>query len=178
MAFNVTEFRANLVGDGARGNLFQVTLVFPTIANSTVAGQKLSFMARTSELPGSQVSTLPLYYFGREIKFPGQRTFNQWTLRIINDEDFVIRDGFEQWMNAINSHAGNVRAAGAVGSTGYSVDATVDQYGKAGDVIKSYKFVGVFPTNLSDISLDWGNDAIEEFDVTFDYQYWEANTTS
>jgi hypothetical protein len=180
MAFNVAEFRANLIGDGARPNLFQVTLTFPTIAdNATVAGQKVSFMAKTAQLPGSTVGTVPLYYFGRELKFAGNRTFTDWSLQIINDEDFTIRNSLESWMNAINSHSGNVRNAGAAGPSGYTVDATVTQYGKTGDALKTYKFVGLFPLDLAAIDLDWGsNDSIEEYGVTFAYQWWEAVTTS
>ena len=175
MAFNVAEFRANMVGDGARPNLFSVSLNFPTIvANGSAASQKVTFMAKAAQLPGSTIGTVPVYYFGREHKFAGNRTFADWTLQIINDEDFAIRNSIESWMNAINSHAGNVRAAGASNSTGYSIDATVTQYSKTGGELKSYKFVGMFPLDLAPIDLDWGsNDAIEEYAVTFAYQWWE-----
>ena len=180
MAFNVAEFRSNLIGDGARPNLFQVTLTFPTIAeNGTAAGQQVQFLAKSAQLPGSTVGTVPLYYFGRELKFAGNRTFTDWSLQIINDESFTIRKSLESWMNAINSHAGNVRNAGAAGPSGYTVDATVSQYGKTGDVLKSYKFVGLYPVDLAAIDLDWGsNDTIEEYGVTFAYQWWESDTTS
>jgi len=180
MAFNVAEFRANLVGDGARPNLFQVTLTFPTVAaNGTVAGQKATFLAKTAQLPGSTVGTVPLYYFGRELKFAGNRTFTDWTLQIINDEDFTIRNSLESWMNAINSHAGNLRNSAAAGPSGYTVDAVVTQYGKTGDALKTYKFVGLYPLDLAPIDLDWGsNDSIEEYSATFAYQWWEAVTTS
>ena len=180
MAFNVAEFRANMIGDGARPNLFSVSLVFPTVAqNGVAAGQKTTFMAKTAQLPGSTVGTVPLYYFGRELKFAGNRTFTQWTLQIINDEDFTIRNALESWMNSINSHATNVRDAAASNPSGYSVDAIVTQYGKKGDVLKTYKFVGLFPIDVAPIDLDWGsNDSIEEYSVTFDYQWWEAETTS
>ena len=180
MAFNVAEFRANMVGDGARPNLFQVTLVFPTIAsNGAAAGQKTTFMAKSAQLPGSTVNQFPLYYFGRELKFAGNRTFTDWTLQIINDEDFIIRNSLESWMNAINSHASNVRNSGAVNPSNYSVDAIVTQYGKAGDVLKTYKFVGLFPVDIAPIDLDWGtNDSVEEFSATFAFQYWESDTTS
>ena len=176
MAFNVTEFRANMIGDGARPNLFQVTLAFPTVAqNGTAASQKTTFMAKSAQLPGSTVGTVPLYYFGRELKFAGNRTFTDWSLQIINDEDFTVRNALESWMNAINSHAGNVRNAGASGPSGYTVDATVNQYGKTGNIIKSYKFVGLFPLDLAPIDLDWGsNDTIEEYSATFAYQWWES----
>ena len=180
MAFNVAEFRSNLIGDGARPNLFQVTLTFPTIAaNGTAAGQQVQFLAKSAQLPGSTVGTVPLYYFGRELKFAGNRTFTDWSLQIINDESFTIRRSIESWMNAINSHAGNVRNPGAAGPSGYTVDATVSQYGKTGDVLKSYKFVGLYPVDLAAIDLDWGsNDTIEEYGVTFAYQWWESDTTS
>jgi hypothetical protein len=180
MAFNVAEFRSNMIGDGARPNLFQVTLTFPTVAaNGVAASQKTSFMAKTAQLPGSTVNSFPIYYFGRELKFAGNRSFADWTLQIINDEDFVIRDSMESWMNAINSHASNVRNGAAVNPLGYTVDASVTQYGKAGEALKTYKFVGMFPVDLAPIDLDWSsNDSIEEYGVTFAYQWWEAVTTS
>jgi hypothetical protein len=100
-------------------------------------------------------------------------------LQIINDEDFTVRNAIESWMNGINSHAGNVRNGAATSPSGYTVDAEVTQYSKAGDPIKNYKFVGMFPLDLAPIDLDWGsNDAIEEYSVTFAYQWWEALTTS
>jgi len=180
MAFNIAEFKANLTGDGARPNLFAVTMALPTIvANGSAAGQKITFMAKTSQLPGSTIGTVPLTYFGREVKFVGNRTFADWTLTIINDEDFLVRNAIESWMNSLNSNAGNVRDTNAVNATNYSTDAKVTQYGKAGNDIKDYTFVGMFPTDLAPIDLDWGsNDTIEEYSVTFAYQYWESNTTS
>lgn len=180
MAFNVSEFRANMIGDGARPNLFSVSLIFPTIVqNATAAGQKITFMAKTAQLPGSTIGTVPVYYFGREMKFAGNRSFADWTLTIINDEDFVIRNSLENWMNAINSHSGNVRNTSALSSNGYSIDASVIQYGKTGNELKKYKFVGMFPLDLAPIDLDWGsNDAIEEYTATFAYQFWETDSTS
>ena len=180
MAFNVAEFRANMIGDGARPNLFSVSLTFPTIAsNSTAAGQKVTFMAKTAQLPGSTVGMVSVPYFGRELKFAGNRTFPDWTITIINGEDFTIRNTMESWLNAINSHAGNVRDSAAKSSTAYTVDAEVIQYGKTGNELKKYKFVGLFPIDLAPIDLDWGsNDSIEEYAATFAFQYWESNTTT
>jgi hypothetical protein len=180
MAFNVAEFRANMIGDGARPNLFSVSLVFPTVAtNSTAAGQKVTFMAKAAQLPGSTIGTVPVFYFGREMKFPGNRSFADWTLTIINDEDFVVRNSLESWLNAINSHSTNVRNNVAQNSTGYSVDALVTQYGKTGETLKTYKFVGLFPVDVAPIDLDWAsNDTIEEYTATFAYQWWETNTTT
>jgi hypothetical protein len=180
MAFNVTEFRSNMELDGARPNLFSVSLTFPTIAqNSAAASQKTTFMAKGSQLPGSTIGTVPVFYFGRELKFAGNRTFPDWSLQIINDEDFTIRNSMESWMNSINSHAGNVRNGAAQSPSGYTTDATVTQFGKNGQPIKTYKFVGLFPTDIEPIGLDWGtNDSIEEYGITFAYQWWEATTTS
>ena len=180
MAFNVAEFRANMIGDGARPNLFSVSLVFPTIAtNGTAAGQQTTFMAKSAQLPGSTVGTVPVFYFGRELKFAGNRTFTDWTLQIINDENFLIRNSLESWMNSINSHAGNIRNGAAASPSSYTVDAIVTQYGKTGNVLKEYKFVGVFPLDIAPIDLDWGsNDVIEEYSATFAFQYWESNTTT
>lgn len=180
MAFNVAEFRSQMIGDGARPNLFSVTLTFPTLVNNgNAAGQKVTFMAKAAQLPGSTLGSVPVFYFGRELKFPGNRTFPDWTITIINDEDFTIRNAMESWLNALNSHAGNQRDAAALNQNGYSVDATVTQYSKSGAELKKYKFVGMFPQDIAPIDLDWGsNDSIEEYAVTFAYQWWESDTTS
>lgn len=180
MAFNVTEFRSNMIGDGARPNLFSVSLSFPTIASdSSTASQKTTFMAKASQLPGSSIGSVPVYYFGRELKFAGNRTFPDWTIQIINDEDFLIRNSLESWMNSINSHEQNVRRSNAIAPVTYTTDAKVVQYGKAGNDLKSYSFVGLFPIDIAPIDLDWGsNDTIEEYSVTFAYQYWTSDTTT
>jgi hypothetical protein len=175
MAFNVNEFRSQMVGDGARPNLFEVSMPFPTFALPGNAQQKLTFMCKTAQLPGSTVNTVPVQYFGRELKFAGNRTFTDWTISVINDEDFTVRNAFERWMNGMNSHALNVRNPAAATPNGYTVDAGVTQFGKGGNTLKKYKFIGVFPTDLSPIDVDWGsNDTIEEFTVTLSYQWWES----
>ena len=175
MAFNVNEFRSQMVGDGARPNLFEVSMPFPTFALPGNAQQKMSFMCKTAQLPGSTVNTVPVQYFGRELKFAGNRTFTDWTISVINDEDFTVRNAFERWMNGMNSHSLNVRNPAAATPNGYTVDAGVTQFGKGGNTLKKYTFIGVFPTDLSPIDVDWGsNDTIEEFTVTLSYQWWES----
>jgi hypothetical protein len=178
MAFNVNQFRSQMVGDGARPNLFEVSMPFPAFSAPGNAQQKLTFMCKTAQLPGSTLGVVPVQYFGRELKFVGNRTFQDWTITIINDEDFVVRNAFERWMNGINGHATNIRNQAALTQSAYSSDAQVVQFGKAGDTLKKYKFVGVFPTDVSPIDVDWGsNDTIEEFTVTLSYQWWEAAET-
>ena len=190
MAFNVNQFRSQLTGDGARPNLFECTLTFPVLTSSSgITGTggvqdnvnlstKFTFMARAAQLPGSTVNQIPVNYFGRELKFSGNRTFPEWTVTIINDEDFRLRDAFEKWMSGLNSHVTNLRALQFGNALGYQQDGYVTQFGKSGDVLKQYRFVGMFPIDVSPIELDWGaNDAIEEYAVTFAYQWWESDTT-
>ena len=175
MAFNVNQFRSQMVGDGARPNLFEVSMAFPVFSDPGNAQQKLTFMCKTAQLPGSTVGVVPVQYFGRELKFAGNRTFTDWTISVINDEDFVVRNAFERWMNGMNSHSLNVRNPLAQTPGSYTVDGEVKQYAKNGDTLKKYKFIGLFPTDVSPIDVDWGsNDSIEEFTVTLSYQWWES----
>jgi hypothetical protein len=132
-------------------------------------------MCKTAQLPGATLGLVPLQYFGRELKFVGNRQFADWTITIINDEDFVIRNAFERWMNGINSHNLNVRNPLALSPLGYTVDGDVTQFGKKGDALKKYRFVGLFPSDITPIDVDWGsNDTIEEFSVSLTYQWWES----
>jgi hypothetical protein len=175
MPFRVQEFRAQMNYDGARPNLFHCEMTFPTLVGGSGAQNKFTFMARAAQIPGSTVNQIPQFYFGRELKFSGNRTFPEWTVTVINDEDFLIRDAFEKWMSGMNSHVGNLRHPSfEKGDGGYQQDAYVTHHGKVGDIIKKYKFVGLFPIDVSPIELDWGaNDSIEEYAVTFAYQWWE-----
>ena len=183
MPFNVQQFRASLVDDGARAALFDVMLTFPLAVGTGgtapgsfgTAQQQVTFRARSTTLPGDTVSSIGLNYFGREVKIAGNRSFTDWSFTVINDEDFNLRNAFERWMSGINSHVSNLRMPSMLsGDGGYQQDALVTQYGKAGDIIKQYKLVGCFPTDVAPIELDWGSDSVEEFGVTFSYQWWES----
>lgn len=188
MAFNADQFRSVLVDDGARPNLFEVELGFPSYVQNVASLAR--FMVKTAQLPGSTLGSVPLQYFGREVKIAGNRTFADWTVSIINDENFAIRNAMDAWMRGINNNQTNLRAQvarntvsggrllGNVG--GYASDALVTQYRKTGGTAKKYRFIGMFPIDITPIDLDWGsNDTVEEFSVTFQYQYWvEVNSTS
>jgi hypothetical protein len=178
MAFNINQFRAQLEYDGARPNLFEVYMSYPgQVIEAGAAATKTTFMAKATQLPGSTLGTVPVYYFGREDKVPGNRTFTDWTITVINDEDFVIKNAFENWSNLINAHAGNIRDPSMINSLGYSVQSYAIQYGKTGNIIKRYDFVGLWPADISPIDTDWGsNDTIEEFTVTLAYQYWTSTS--
>jgi len=172
MPFSVNNFRAELVGQGARPNLFEVTVPFPGAANPGDAGMKLSFMCKGAQIPGGDIGMVTVPYFGREIKLAGNRTFPEWTITVINDESFDVHSGFVNWMNAINTHQGNEQL---LRSEDYQVDAQVLQYGKEGDVIKRITMVNAWPSSIPAIELGWDqNDALEEFTVTWQYDYWQV----
>ena len=177
--FSVSNFKNALVRDGARPNLFQIEINFPTAINLTDAGvtSDLKFMAKSGQLPGSTVSSVTVPYMGREVKFAGNRTFPDWTVTIVNDENFRYRNAFEKWLNYLNGHESNLRGNTPTGGSliNYYADLNVFQLGKNGGVMKSYTFRDAFPIDVSPIDLDWGNnDTIEEFTVTFAYQYWQT----
>lgn len=175
MAFNVNEFRQQIVGDGARPNLFEVNLNFPSFAKSSDrVDAKMRFMCNGAQLPGTTLGVAPVFYFGREVKLAGNRQYPEWTVNVINDEDFVVRNALERWIAAINDPVQNIRnPVASIVDGGYGVDGAVIQYGKRGERIKEYNFVGMFPIDVSPIEVNWSaNDQVEEFSVTWAFQYW------
>jgi hypothetical protein len=171
MAFNINEMRSQLVYGGARQNLFQVQILNP--ANG--AGDlKTPFMVQAAQIPASDLGIIPVFYFGRQMKLAGDRTFGEWTVNIINDEDFLIRNAMEEWSNKINRLERNIRDINR-----YKSVATVTQYAKDGSKIRAYEFNGIFPSNIAPIDLDWSTtDQIESFQVTFQYDYWTVGQSS
>ena len=176
MPFNVQQFRASLVTDGARASLFDISMNMPPAPGITpLTSAAITFKARASSLPGDSISSVTVPYFGREIKVAGTRTFPDWSFTVINDENFLIRNNLELWMSALNAHVANVRNPAVATMASYQADALVNQYAKTGEIIKQYRIVGAFPTDVAAIDLDWAaGDQIEEFSVTFAYQWWES----
>lgn len=173
MAFNVNEIRSQLTLGGARGSLFQCTFSNP--ANS-VADIKVPFLVRAAQLPASDLGTIEVPYFGRKVKLAGDRTFGDWTVTVINDEDFLIRNAVEEWSSRINSNQTNLRSFGSAAPLLYKSTAEVTQFSKTGVPIRSYKFNGIYPSSISAIDLNWGDtDSIEEFQVTFQYDWWAVS---
>lgn len=173
MAFNVNEIKAQLEFGGARPTLFQVQITNP--ATST-ADLKSPFMIKASTMPESSLGFIEVPYFGRKIRVAGDRVFAPWSVTVVNDEDFVVRDAMEQWSNSINALQRNIRDTGSSAPSTYKSDALVSQYSKTGELVRQYKFVGVFPTTIAPIPLSWeATDTIEEFDVEFQYDYWEVS---
>lgn len=172
MAFNVNEFAGALKFGGARSSLFEVQITNPI---NGVGDAQVPFMARAAQIPASTLGIVPVPYFGRQIKVAGNRTYPEWTVTIMNDEDFLIRNAMEQWSHAINSAQGNLRTAGGSAPQLYKSNAQVTQFGKTGDVLRVYNFVGIFPSEVSQIDVGWENEGIQEFTVTFSFDYWEVN---
>lgn len=173
MAFNVQEIRSQLVLGGARNSLFQVTLQNPADAAAAI---KAPFMIKAAQLPASTLGTIEVPYFGRKMKIAGDRTFAEWTVTVINDEDFLVRNSLEAWMNSINTHETNLRTFGSASPLLYKANAQITQYSKTGVPIREYTFNGMFPSEVSAIEMAWETvDAIEEFTVTFQYDWWEVS---
>lgn len=173
MAFNVNEIRSQLTLGGARGALFQVAFTNP--ANS-IADIKVPFLVRSAALPASELGTIEVPYFGRKVKLAGDRTFGDWSVTVINDEDFLIRNAMEEWSNTINSLQTNLRSFGSAAPLLYKSTAEVTQFSKTGVPLRVYKFNGIFPTSISAIDLNWADtDSIEEFQVSFQYDWWEVS---
>ena len=170
----VDDFKAKLTGGGARPNLFKATINFPAYAGGD--SEFTSFMVKGAGLPASVIANIDVPFRGRQLKIAGDRTFEPWTITIINDSEMRVRNSFETWMSGINNHVENT---GLQNPTDYQADMIVEQLGKDGSVTKTYTLRGAYPTNISQIDLSYDtNDTIEEFTVEINYQYWESNTTS
>ena len=180
----IDDFKANLTSDFARPNLFQVDLAFPTgIINNSSLINLGKFTVRAANLPSSQIGVIEVPFRGRVLKIAGDRTFEPWTITVMNDSGFKVRPAFELWASSIQAYNENFTSAATLGnendSTGYFADMSVHQLAKdikSGDkprVLKSYKFYNIFPSAIAAIDLDYGNnDAIEEFTVEMQVQYW------
>lgn len=170
----VDDFKGQLSGGGARPTLFDVLINYPAFAVGDA--ENTSFMVRAANLPASTQGVIPVGFRGRQVKFPGDREFEPWTVTVINDTDFGVRNAMERWMNAINAHVQNT---GLTSPASYEADMAVRQLDKNGDVLKRYDFRGAFPSSISEIEVDYeATNTIENFQVTFEYQYWTSNTTS
>lgn len=171
----VDDIKAQLRGGGARPNLFQVTMSFPALVIKENF-PSFTYMCKMASLPGSTIAPIEVPFRGRKLQIAGDRTFDPWSITVINDTDFGVRNKYEEWMNEINQHKLNT---GLTDPSSYMADMVVDQLDKDGTVLKSYDIRGTFPTTLGPIELDYGSEnVIEEFEVELQIQYWESNTTS
>ena len=173
---NINDFKAKLAGGGARANQFKVTMPFPGYAQVGGEIEDLAFLCRSTSLPGMTVPSFNVPFRGRAIKIAGDRTIEDWSVTCYNDTDFKLRNAFERWSNGINNLTDN---EGLTNPADYQVDAFVDQLDRNGASIKNYTLRGAFPNTIAPIELTYDEQsAIEEFSVTFSYQYFESNTTT
>ena len=192
----IDSFKSKLVGGGARPNLFEVLLNFPTGTKGDTSDfdEKARFLVKAANLPASNITPIDVPFRGRNLKIAGDRTFDVWTITVINDTDFAILNAMERWMKGMNNLK---NATGETTPNDYQTDAYVYQLGRNGiaaanstqgtaqldgpkngdkvPVLKAYKFHGIFPTNISAIELSYDQpDTIEEFTVDLQVQWWDA----
>jgi len=181
---NITEFRSRLTGGGARANLFEVGITFPDGLgiDERLVSDKVPFLVKAAEIPASNLGNIPVPYRGRVLPVAGDRTFDPWTVTVINDTDFLIRDAMEQWSNSINDLQ---TAQGTINPEVYQTKAEVKQLSREGSapgdpekLLRQYNFEGIYPNVVSSIPLDFGaTDQIQEFQVTFNYLFYEVTNT-
>ena len=172
MAFRVDEFFSKLPGGGARGNLFEVSSEAPA-ALALASTADLKFLVQASTVPGATIGVTELNYFGKAVKLAGNKTFDDWTTTILNDEDFYIRRLMEQWQESILGNSSNTRALGVLTSSAYTGTGTITQYSKNGAAIREYKIANIWPNTLAELTLDWSeNDTVQTYDVTWSYSHW------
>ena len=196
---SISDFKSKVATDFARPNLFVCELNFPSTFTDQATLKELgTFTVKAANLPATQLGTVEVPYRGRVLKIAGDRTFEPWTITIMNDKNFRLRDAFEKWTESIQAYAQNVTTAGtniqnyyadmfvsqldrntsdvSTATAGKVKTASQGAVGIPHQVIIEYRFVDVFPTNISAIDLDFGsNDAIEEFTVEMQVQYWEVS---
>ena len=188
MPHSIEKIKSTLIGGGARPNLFQVDLTsFPGSGDTEYDSDSFSVLCKAAQLPASNVASIDVPFRGRIFKVAGDRTFDTWTVTVINDNDFVIRTAMERWMQEIAQYADG---SGLLNPADYQVDAVVKQFkrlpsdpnARSGDGLetaKKYKFYGLFPTNIAAIDLSYDtSDTIEEFTVEFQVQYWSPDNTA
>ena len=191
----LSQFKSKLIGGGTRPNLFEVSIpTFPSaISEAWSAGDDsengiFKFLCKATALPASNLGSIEIPFRGRTLKVAGDRTFDDWTVTIINDEDFKLRTAFERWSNVMSRLDD---ATGVTNPTSYMTDGYVQQLGRGSQVgaasndggessvLRSYKFFDIFPVTVGEIALSYDTtDALEEFDVTFRYQYFTIGNSA
>ena len=186
---NIQSFRDRMIGGGARPNMFEVNINLPDqIGKDKNRDENMRFLIKAAEIPAANIGNIPVPFRGRVLPVAGDRTFNPWTVTVINDAQFNIRDAMEQWSNLINDLQFDV---GDINPADYQTKAEVFQLsrqsqgsggqsaGKGGEIIqtlRTYNFEGIYPNAVSSIPLDYGaTDQIEEFQVTFNYLFWTTD---
>ena len=177
---SISDFKSALLGGGARPNLFEVELTTLPDGVEGWNAEIFRFMCKAAQLPPQNIASIDVPFRGRIFKVAGDRTIDTWTVTIINDESFELRNAMEQWTEVIAKLDNNL---GATSPDAYMTNATVYQLGRGSTkasknsdgsenaVLKEYTFQNIFPTTVSEIALSYDTgDTIEEFDVEFQVQ--------
>ena len=159
----IDEFKSQLIAGGVRSNRFKVYI--PRM------GENIEFMCKTAAIPGSTLPVVEVPFRGHRLKIAGDRTFEDWTVTIINDTSFTARTAVENWMSSIQQLDSGVGAT----SLDYLVSrATISQLNRDDSVIATYELFNMYPQTLNNIELSYDtSDEIQTFDVTFSYSHWE-----
>ena len=176
MTFAVTTFKTKLAtgGGGARPSLYSIDINGPTAALSF--SDSSNILVKAAAIPATNIAPLTVNHMGRAYKTPGFRTFDTWTVTVINDENMEARGKLISWMSKIGGALRGSRSTtfgGPADTLAKSEgDAIVTQMGVDGTAKQSWKVFQMWPTELGEIALDWSSDAIEEYTVAFAYDYW------
>jgi len=172
---NIDDFKANLIGGGARPNQFRVTITPPAGIATGLDVRRASFLVKSAALPSSTIGEIPINFRGRSIFLAGDRAAPEaWSTTFYNDTDFMIKNAIERWSNGINDFALNT---GVVSPADYQTDLTVEQLDRDDTILKSYVLKNAWPTTSgSAIALDSTTEnTIEEFECSWRYQHFEAS---
>ena len=174
---NIDDFKANLIGGGARANQYRVTITPPSGIAIGLDVSRTSFLCTAAALPGATLGTFDVPFRGRIITIAGDRpAFPDWTTTFYNDTDFMIRNAMERWNNGINDFANNT---GVTAAADYQTDLFVEQLDRDDTVLKSYIFRSAYPTGIAAIDLTSEEaGALETFEVTWRYQHFEPSGVS
>lgn len=171
----IDSFRSYLSGGGARPSQFRVHMRFPDFVQTPINTNAVQYLVKAASLPASIIIPIDVPYRGRVAKIAGERQFANWNVTILNDNDFMLRNAMEQWSSGTLNHT---QTNGMLAPKSYATDMYVDQLDRNDNIVKTYKFVNCFPQQISEIQLDFGNvNQIEEFQVEFSVDYWEAVST-
>jgi hypothetical protein len=172
---NIDDFKANLIGGGARANQFRVTITPPSGIAIGLDTRRTSFLVKGAALPTRAITEIELKFRGRTIFMAGDAAVPEaWETTFLNDTDFMIKNAIERWSNGINDFALNT---GVVSPSDYQTDLTVEQLDRDETVLKTYILRNCWPTTSgAAITLDMATEnGVEEFEVTWRYQHFEAS---
>lgn len=181
MAFSISDFKSNtMTQGGARPALYEITLSGPPGTIAAGFSDNETVLVKGTSIPSAAIAALPLNYAGRAYKLNGFRTFENWTTTVFNDESFSVYRKVLEWMRKLSGQLDGTRSSSygdPLSGTSYrESNATVKQLGTDGKVKQTYKFYNLWPTEVAAIPLDWSSDAVEEFQVTWCYDYWTHGT--